>query len=95
MRLILLSALLLSATPALAFDDAAPATGVPKKEKLVCKRPAVSESRVSRRVCKTAKQWKSGNGREDDEAKLGVAAKEGFFRSEGGSPAGAGGPPRS
>lgn len=80
MRLLVTSALLISAAPALASDPvpAAAASSAPaakKKDKMICKREQISTSlHGSRRICKTAAEWKRMSGDEED-VRSGISTK--------------------
>ena len=69
MRILILSALLLSSTPSFASPEPITVTG-PKKEKKICRRDetSVSATRLSKRVCKTEAEWR--HSAEEDQEKV-------------------------
>ena len=84
MRIFLTAAVLAATSPAVA-QNATPATDAkPKKERLICKRSSVSESRVTKRVCKTGAQWRTGLT-EEDQNNLDIKTRAGNFRDNRGS----------
>lgn len=61
MRTLMISAFLMTGMPALAQVAPTP----PKAEKKICKADVSSTSRMTKRICKTAKQWSRGGQQQE------------------------------